>query len=418
MNSKMAAFYKSPKQEQTQYSGMIEVSDNNLEFKIYNLDEDEIAKNLFQRSGYVDEVYIEDEEGTRYTVLNPIGVKTTFGVNSREYVSHNYFISEGITENFINMESEIKGLIFENELLVELINHEKQNASISDIAFNKNYEPIRTIFLDNKDRVDEYHLNEVNMDRRNTSIVFRIKYKLTLNSPKKMKDTKKLLDKFNCMLHLLTLTENSNTRFLVQNHDNRWHKYIDLRNKDNYRKRLYKEMIKDLNPEEIMKLIFEGICKLLQYEKEFPNALFIFNNYNEHSSVEISILEFYRFLEYNYKKKIMPGLDSPFNKEYKDEDMLKYYINKKTDNISKLFSEFKKLENLGLEIETLRNHYTHDGYYIPKGKLKIKKVKYIKEIDIDYLIKIKKILKVLSYLEIYELLSIQNVNVETLERFL
>ena len=82
------------------------------------------------------------------------------------------------------------------------------------------------------------------------------------------------------------------------------------------------------------------------------------------------------------------------------------------DNIDLFDSkDIVNLDNFKNELNSLRNHYVHEGYYLPNGKFKVaqkKKTLYYKEMDYGWLIRVTKSLKI----GVYRILYTQVLNVE------
>ncbi len=113
--------------------------------------------------------------------------------------------------------------------------------------------------------------------------------------------------------------------------------------------------------------------------------------FNTSRSLEDNFLTFYRFIECYYKKQKIKGIVNNFI-SYSLENNYKK---------SKVMTECEK-EKLCQEIISLRNHYTHSGYYIKNHSLKIKFKKIGKKanpknytennVDFDWIYKKTKIL--------------------------
>ena len=63
------------------------------------------------------------------------------------------------------------------------------------------------------------------------------------------------------------------------------------------------------------------------------------------------------------------------------------------------------LEKLKQELNSLRNHYVHEGYYLPEGKFKVtgkrREILYMKTMDYQWLYRITQALKQGSYKILY-----------------
>ena len=113
------------------------------------------------------------------------------------------------------------------------------------------------------------------------------------------------------------------------------------------------------------------------YDEE-NNVIRAFIEFNIPSILEIKFLEYYKALEYiKSKEKLNKKKDKPF--------LLS--ILKKYDALRKKYFGDQEEEKIEEEIRSLRNYYTHTGYYIEEDKLPIPnyKPKRYKKVNIKWL---------------------------------
>ena len=130
---------------------------------------------------------------------------------------------------------------------------------------------------------------------------------------------------------------------------------------------------KDLN------IIFTNLLKkMIRMYDEENNVIRAFIEFNIPSILEIKFLEYYKALEYiKSKEKLNKKKDKPF--------LLS--ILKKYDALRKKYFGDQEEEKIEEEIRSLRNYYTHTGYYIEEDKLPIPnyKPKRYKKVNIKWL---------------------------------
>lgn len=146
---------------------------------------------------------------------------------------------------------------------------------------------------------------------------------------------------------------------------------------------------------------FEKLMNLLiSINDENSNSFFPFINYDRNvRTVEIEFLEYYRVLEYtNTELRKKQGMDKNYAFLL---DLLKKYKFVK----ERYFDNQSNIE-IELEIRSLRNYYSHNGYYITELPVPTFKPKYYKKIDSQWLYDVKCFIKTIAYLEIYNLAGI------------
>ena len=80
--------------------------------------------------------------------------------------------------------------------------------------------------------------------------------------------------------------------------------------------------------------------------------------------------------------------------------------------------DITNIENLKNELNSLRNHYVHEGYYLPNGKFKVKRNReflYEKTMDYQWLYRVTKALKLGSYKILYTKVLGVEINDKILE---
>lgn len=137
--------------------------------------------------------------------------------------------------------------------------------------------------------------------------------------------------------------------------------------------------------------------KLLDIEQDSPNALFPFLEYNRNNSLEINFLEYYKVLEFlNLKTQEIKN-------KGKNNNFLEKVFNENKELIKSIFNiNDSEIKTFTQTIQSLRNYYSHEGYYLKELPVPTKKPKKYIPIDITWLNNVYILIKKLSYIEIYK----------------
>lgn len=79
---------------------------------------------------------------------------------------------------------------------------------------------------------------------------------------------------------------------------------------------------------------------------------------------------------------------------------------KKYQNIKKIYFNDQDDTVIEEEVRSLRNYYSHNGYYIKELAVPTFDPKYYKKVDIQWIYDVKNFIKIVSYLEVYSLAGI------------
>lgn len=138
----------------------------------------------------------------------------------------------------------------------------------------------------------------------------------------------------------------------------------------------------------------------LNITNENSNSFFPFLNFDRKvTSTEIQFLEYYRVLEYTdteMRKKLNKGKNTNFL----------IGLLKKYPKIKDTYFENQQNNIIEEEIRSLRNYYSHNGYYIEELPIPTFNPIRYKKIDIQWLYDVKNFIKAVAYLEVYSLAGI------------
>lgn len=207
----------------------------------------------------------------------------------------------------------------------------------------------------------------------------------------------KISNRIDCAIHLFLLTSGRSKELTIYDTKRNSYELYDFKNNDKEKK----YPVFYLGKRENNILNFDKLFKLLiNITNDNSNSFFPFLNFDRKvTSIEIQFLEYYRVLEYTdteMRKKIKKGKNANFLirllKKYKD--IKEIYFHDQQDIV------------IEKEIRSLRNYYSHNGYYIKELPVPTDEPKYYKKVDFQWIYDVKNFIKIVSYLEIYSLAGI------------
>lgn len=109
----------------------------------------------------------------------------------------------------------------------------------------------------------------------------------------------------------------------------------------------------------------------------------------------MEFLQYYKVLEViDYEKQKEKG-------KGKDKCFLKKYL-KKYPKLKDYFFKGIDINTLESEIRSLRNYYSHDGFYVENLPIPTDNPKRFKKITVQWLYDVKRLIKIIAYNEIYD----------------
>lgn len=222
---------------------------------------------------------------------------------------------------------------------------------------------------------------------------------LTLKKSINLEEAYKLIKLIDSTIHLLILSKKRHRKINIYDYKQNKYFLIDRRTlKANLNKKDSTYLI--CKRDEIFKSFTNILGNLYKLEENSKNAIFPFLEYDiEKTSLEISFLEYYRALEYlEAQKQKMKGKGKnptfliKLLKEYKE---LKEHFFKEQED--------KEIEE---EVRSLRNYYSHEGYYVEKLSIPTDNPRRYKEVDSQWIYNVSKFAKIVAYLELYKLCDI------------
>ncbi len=219
---------------------------------------------------------------------------------------------------------------------------------------------------------------------------------ISFNKGIKIDDVINISSYLDSSLHLCIL--NNNKSYISTLYDYSKRKYNLYNYKDNINNKKEKNPTFNVcaNPKE-RNTIFKGILsQFIDIDLEKNNSFFPFLNfYKKIEFHELEFLQYYKVIEvidYEKQKNKGKGQDTIFLKKY-----LKKYSKLKNC----FFGDYKE-DKLEQEIRSLRNYYSHKGFYVEDLPVPTDKPIRFKRISIEWLYYVKRIVKIIAYLEMYE----------------
>ncbi|MEG1059259.1 MAG: hypothetical protein RSE57_03635 [Clostridia bacterium] len=349
------------------------------------------------------------------TMFNTKMCSTTYsGISTTTLSSNMYVVSKDVkdTVNHFQDSTHIKEINYYHD---DLINIFKNSSITTKNKVKKN--KLETFTLEAK-KQDKIVLGKVILDKHNeitielingfsyvgnfreitvkgkTFIHLRFKNYIDFNMAYKIS---KRLDS---VIHILSLSEKRciTMDFFNTNREIYTYKNEKYRNDDKKDKNFL------LVDKLVMDNTFEKLFQLMvNVSNDNSNAFFPFFNYDrEKTHMEIQFLEYYKVLEYIHtekQKKIGKGKNNLFMAEY-----LKKYPNLKNN-----FFGSQDNKNIEEEIRSLRNYYSHTGYYLKVLPIPTANPRRYKNITIEDIYSFKNFIKNIAYLEICSLAGV-NIN--------
>lgn len=200
------------------------------------------------------------------------------------------------------------------------------------------------------------------------------------------------------IIHLFLFTNGRSKELTLYDTKKNSYEYHDLR----YNDKEEKQPIFYLDKRENSISNFNKLFKLfINIDNANSNSFFPFLNYDRNINLmEIQFLEYYRTLEYinmELQKKKGKGKNNLFLLQ-----LLKQYPKVKNVYFNNIQDEV-----IEKEIRSLRNYYSHEGYYLKELPVPTRSPKYTKKVDIQWLYDVKMFIKTIAYLEVYALAGIK-----------
>lgn len=326
-------------------------------------------------------------------------------------ISSNYYIygikdletEENIQMKHFTKQTKISKLIYYHENLSTIFNPQSLNINNSNSNFFSIYgkyfqkSELGKIYFENNtincslhtnlDYYPKYYKEQSKIIiQQDNSIVLKFKKGVYLNS------AYRLINILDTVIHLMTLTYKSHNKIELKDFRNNKFQFIYKKYNDSTKNQ--NQLLFTTCPQKEFLNLFQ---KLLDIEQDSPNALFPFLEYNRNNSLEINFLEYYKVLEYlNLKTQEIKN-------KGKNNNFLEKVFNENKELIKSIFNiNDSEIKTFTQTIQSLRNYYSHEGYYLKELPVPTKNPKKYIPIDITWLNNVYILIKKLSYIEIYK----------------
>lgn len=207
-------------------------------------------------------------------------------------------------------------------------------------------------------------------------------------------DVIKISSRLDSTLHLCILNKNKSYVATLYDFSKRSYNLYNLKNKITKTKDPVFNVCKNKSERDnIFKCI---LMQFIDIDFEKNNTFLPFLHFNKEMDFhELEFLQYYKVLEvidYEKQKKKNKGKDNCFLKKYL----------KKYSKLKDYFFKNDTIDDLEAEIRSLRNYYSHDGFYVDNLPIPTENPTRYKKIDIQWLYDVKRLVKIIAYLEMYD----------------
>ncbi len=148
-----------------------------------------------------------------------------------------------------------------------------------------------------------------------------------------------------------------------------------------------------------------SIYQKIDYRNSNDKNEYILLDIKQRSSLEDRFMFYFRYIDLFMGKK----LSKKNGTRPSNYDRLSCFVDEYIDYFSK--DDYLDIDALKNELNSLRNHFVHEGYYFSENKFKVtgkkREILYFKEMDYFWLYRIVRVLKLCSFLILYkEILSL------------
>lgn len=423
MNNELGYIDKKPfKNIETNKQDMIILNEreNYLEIKVNGINEYDSFEMFTNGPGKLVEsklYYGINSKGYPITFFNANIKSTSYRlISSTTITSKMYAIGREVVEpiKHITPKTKIKKFDYYNDKLIYYYSDNpisiKRKGIKDEIKIKaKTNKPKKlfTLKYRNNNEISVYLIHSFNPDgsiydfsiKPNTYLQIRFKKGVSID------DVLHVSNRIDSTLHMCIL--NRNKSYITTIYDYSRRSYIFY----NYRQKKYTtEKMPTFNickEKKELNTIFQKLLLLfINIDFENSNTYLPFINFNRDINYyEMEFLQYYKVLE------VIDFEKQKIKEKRKDRRFLRKYLTK----YSKLKDYFFKetdVDILESEIRSLRNYYSHDGFYADKLPIPTDKPRYYKNITIQWLYDVKRLVKIIAYNEIYDK---ANVTIDELE---
>ena len=412
MNNEFGYTYNKPFidiDKNKQLHTIINIKDDCIELKINDVNTFNIFSSMDGKPINTNTVYLVDSNFNAITAFNTKIITNSYRVIPHTILYSSLYVKKISNNGIIHFteKTKIKKINYFHEDLKNIfINSNiiiKQKFDIKDKyikleARKAEDKKIGTINIqDNKLKLYLVSSFSINGNIKNINVKSIAYIRMEFNKYVDFNYAYKIKRRLDSVIHLLTFSDNRCiTMEFIDTQKNKY-TYNDL-------SKVIKDKNFDLNlfGKDNVNAIFIKLLEFLVNIEEYDsNGFFPFLEFDRNNnSLEIQFLEYYRTLEFidsNNKKKQGKGNNKlfllPLIQKYK--------------NLKNLYFNNENNEILEEEIRSLRNYYSHTGYYLDTLPIPTEKPKRYLSVDLKWKLNVRGFIIKLAYLELYNAAGIE-----------
>jgi hypothetical protein len=391
---------------------IINISDDYIELKINDVDIYDVFNSIPQAGKIIEPktVYCVDSKFNSITTFNTCIKDSSYSAIPHSTLYSNMYVKSNNHKDEINHFDEntkIKKMYFYHNDLINIFPNLSMTIKHNLYDSKKKYinvEVKRTkdvklgTIKTNNNEIKVFLVNSFisNGNVKNISVTPTACLRLEFKNFIHFEEVHKIKKRIDSVIHMLIFTDKRCVRMEFFDTKKRSYTYYDLKKKNDN-----KDLTLSLFDRKSINNIFIALLNyFINIKEEDSNGFFPFFQFDSSKvSLEIQFLEYYRALEFidtERRKKIGKGQNKLFM-----TDIIKKYPFLK----NKYFGN-KSDEDIGDEIRSLRNYYSHSGYYVDNLPIPTEKPKRYMNIDVQWKFDVKSFTKLVSYLEIYSVVGI------------
>lgn len=386
--------------KETSYEGDYTIEDGCLEVEVFNYSSEKSNDSIVKYQ----EMLVADLRNKQFMFSNAFHFcGLSYGLTQYEKFRTKFYIKTGIAENaeYLKPDMQISKITiyhpmlaqcYQNPCLLTTISEEETNYKI----INDSKKEIIDIQTDNIEKIEfggMCRYTEKN-DRQLITIESENYAKIYMTTPVSYEDVLEYINEFDVFLNAYCPTGLRSYKTHITSTEDKTYDVIHrLLEKNKYHKKIVQMPIKM----DFYKYI-EKMYKTLNYRCSDNRNKFIPLDFKKPTSIEDQYTYYFRYIDLymgEYLKK-------KTGNDVSNYERLSYFI----DEYKHLFEpeDITDIDKLKKELNSLRNHYIHEGYYLPNNQFSVtekRKILYYKDMDYHWLYRITQALKEGAYIILY-----------------
>ena len=402
--------------DDNEYDGEYAIENGKIDLEIYNyssgLEDEEIGSFITYK-----EMIIHDYRNKQF-VYSPVfrHCSVTYGLTQYETFQTDFYLSTSKYDNIDNFKSEgrIKSITFYHPLFIKFFTNPCLTVKHNDNKIEST--------LDTKSNVRVINIQHNNVDRIEFGGAFSYKHskdkqelhietenyiQLFFVEPIMLEDVLSYINEFDVFINAYAPKGLRSFKTFVKMDDG---KQFALTHKLLGKEKYHKPMVRPVVKMEIFDFI-EKMYKVIDYRISENKNKFLPLEFKKPTSLEDQFIYYFRYIDLfmgDFLKKETGRNPNNFDR-----------ISRFVDDYLRMFDsqDIEEPNNLKNELNSLRNHYVHEGYYLPNDEFEVtqkKKLLYMKKMDYKWLYRVTEALK----LGVYHILYTKVLQVDIDEQIL